>query len=232
MTRRRIAVQSRRFWTGAEEALLREIYADTSTADIAAQLGCTRSRVYVKAERLGLKKSAAYLASPAACRLCRDDNIGAQYRYRKGNVPANKGVRRPGWGPGRMKDNWFQPGCFPANRDPDFYVLGALRVNTDGYIDMRVSFEPGSKGWRALHLILWEDTHGPIPKSHAVCFRNGDKLDVELANLELVSRADLMRRNTIHNYPPEIARAVQLVGALHRKINQRTGNGKKHRSAA
>ena len=41
-----------------------------------------------------------------------------------------------------------------------------------------------------------------------------------LENLQLVTRAELMRRNTIHNYPAPIPQLVQLRGALTRKIRR------------
>jgi len=57
---------------------------------------------------MGLTKSAAYLASPAACRLRKGDNVGAARRFRPGHVPANKGLRRPGWSTGRMAETQFK----------------------------------------------------------------------------------------------------------------------------
>lgn len=212
-------------WTRREQALLRELYPHKPTADVAQQMGRTPLAIYQAAHKLlGLRKSAEYLASPAACRLRRGDNIGAPHRFQKGHVPANKGLRRPGFGPGRMKETQFKKGQFPVNRDPDFYVLGALRVNTDGYVDMRVSFEKGALGWKALHTILWEDAHGPVPLGYALCFKDGEKLNVELANIELISRADLCRRNSIHNLPPAIKGAITVLGALKRRIRREEQN--------
>lgn len=221
MTKSRNILAPRRYWTPAEDAILRAEYPHRPTNDVAAKLGRTVAVTYQHAFALGLRKTDAYLASPHACRLRRGDNVGWAYRYPKGHVPANKGLRRPGWAPGRMRETQFKKGGFPINRDPDYYVLGALRVNADGYIDMRVSFDPGARGWRGLHLILWEDAHGPVPKSHAVCFRDGDKLNVELGNLELVSRADLMRRNTVHNLPVPLKSTIQVLGQLKRRIRER-----------
>ena len=74
-----------------------------------------------------------------------------------------------------------------------------------------------------MHLILWESVHGPVPPSHAVAFRDGNKQHIALDNLELITRAELMRRNTIHNYPKEIAQLVQLRGAITRQINRKEG---------
>ena len=79
-----------------------------------------------------------------------------------------------------------------------------------------------NRRWRAVHILLWEAAHGPLPKGHAIVFKDGDKRHIELDNLQLVTRAELMSRNTMHNYGPEIARVIQLKGAITRQINRRT----------
>lgn len=216
----------RHAWTQADKALLRRLYPHKPTLAIAQRLQLPVGRVYAKAANMRLRKSAAFLASPAAHRL--DGIIGRATRFQKGHVPANKGLRRPGWAPGRMAETQFKKGQLPANSDPDFHVLGALRVNTDGYIDMRVSFDIGAMGWKALHRILWEDEHGPVPKGYLLTFRDRDKLNVCLENLELISLADNCRRNSIHNLPAPLARAIQLRGALIRQINRKEKQHAQH----
>lgn len=57
---------------------------------------------------------------------------------------------------------------------------------------------------------------------NALTFRDGNKQNTTLDNLQLVSRADLMRRNTRHNLPPELNELIGLRAALVRKINNRT----------
>jgi hypothetical protein len=171
------------------------------------------------ATTLGLKKSPEHLSSlPHKSGMVK---AGKAFRYPKGHVPANKGLRRPGYAVGRMRETQFKKGGWPFNRDPEFYVLGALRVNTNGYIDMRVSFRKGAHGWRSLARILWEDAHGPVPAGFALRFKNGDKLDVELANLTLISRADLMRRNTIHDMPAPLKGVITVLGQLKRRIREK-----------
>lgn len=101
----------RRTWTVAEDAVIRRRYANEPTEAVARDLGRSVGSTYQRAYAMGLKKSADYLATPAACRLhFGDDNPGKSYRYPKGHVPANKGLRRPGWGPGRMKATQFKAG--------------------------------------------------------------------------------------------------------------------------
>ncbi len=63
-----------------------------------------------------------------------------------------------------------------------------------------------------------------VVRHHAVAFKDGNKQNIALDNLELVSRADLMKRNSYHNYGKEIAQLVQLKGAVTRQINKRERN--------
>ena len=155
----------RRYWTAADEAALRRLYPDTPTAEIARRMGCTLARIYTKAHQLGLHKSAAYMAGPDACRLRRGDNIGAAYRFPKGHVPANKGLRRPGWAPGRMRETQFKPGQVSTRWDPEVYCVGALRITSDGQLDIKIAVGP--RGWRCMARWVWEQAHGPIPRGMA-----------------------------------------------------------------
>lgn len=205
-------------WSADDDARMRELYPHASTVDVARQLGRTVAAVYGRAANCGLHKSAEYLASPAACRLRRGGNVGVGTRFQPGHPPANKGLRRPGWGPGRMKETQFKKGQISKRWDSELYTIGALRLNADGYVDMKV--HDGPRGWRAFHVILWEDVNGPVPPGYTLCFKDRDKLNVDVANLELVSRADLCRRNSIHNLPPEIRGAVTMLGALKRRIRR------------
>jgi hypothetical protein len=219
------STEARKVWTAKDIAVLRKRYPDTPTKALAAEMRRSVSGVYGMAGILGLGKSEQYLASPAACRLRRGDNVGAAHRFQQGHVPADKGLRRPGWAPGRMAETQFKKGHFPANRDPDFYVPGALRVNADGYIDMRISFAPGALGWRMLHLILWEDVHGPISNGWCLRFKDGDRLNVEIDNLKLITRADNMRHNSIHNLPAPLRNTIQVLGQLNRRIREKQDRG-------
>ena len=212
-------------WTPHEIARLRSRYADASCRELAARLGRSRASIYKMAKILGLKKSAAFYARERRRQTKRLRRLGAAYRFAPGHVPANKGLRRPGWFSGRMRETQFKKGYFPANRDPDFYVLGALRVNAEGYIDMRVSFAAGARGWRPLHRILWQDAHGPIPAGHIVVFRDRDRLNVCLENLELITLAEIMRRNTIHRLPAPLKEVIHLLGRVKRKINEKSHHG-------
>ncbi|MDE3023145.1 MAG: HNH endonuclease [Pseudomonadota bacterium] len=173
--------------------------------------------IYKKATALGLKKTREYLDSPDACRLRRGDNVGVATRYKKGNVPANKGTKRPGYsiGRGRMAETTFKKG----EKTSTWLPIGSTRL-MDGYQQRKMTdtgYPP--KDWVGVHILLWQELHGPIPAGHVVVFKDGNKEHIEFDNLELLCRADLMRRNSIQNLPKPLKEVIQLNGALKRKIN-------------
>lgn len=203
------------------ESLVEKRYADTPTGELAKQLGTTESAVYWKARVLGIKKSAEYLAGPHACRLRREDgsNLGSAHRFKKGGTPWNKGLRGIDLG---GKETRFQPGQIGGMAAEAYRPIGTERESKGGYLERKVhDGMPLQSRWRAVHLIVWEAENGPLPPGHAIAFKDGDKRNFALANLELVSRAEMMRRNSYHNYGPEVARLVQLKGAITRQINKR-----------
>lgn len=214
----------KRLWSAKEEAALRARYPHESTAALARDLRRTTSSVYQRAKMLRLAKSAAYLASPAACRLRRGDNVGAAFRFGKGHVPANKGLRRPGWGPGRMKATQFKKGTRNGTAAEHHMPVGSTRL-CDGYVYRKVADTPNvpwTRNWTLEHRLVWEAAHGSVPRGHALAFKNGDRTDVRLDNLECITRGALMARNTVHNLPKPLAQTIQLLGALNRQIRRRS----------
>lgn len=206
----------RKVWTAAEVAELHAMYPDTPTATLAERFGCPKYAVYSKAKRLGLMKSAEFLR--LHCRRL-DGVIGTSTRFAKGLVPHNKGKAFPTRG--RAGETQFKPGQKPRTWMP----IGSERV-ADGYLYRKVSdcHPPGMSrfDWKMVHIINWEAVHGPVPAGHAVCFRDGDRKNTGIDNLHLVSRRELMARNTVHNLPKELAQVVQLRAQVVRQINRRS----------
>lgn len=210
-------MSKRRPWQEWELALLLEQYPDTPTRILARSLGRSESAIYGRAAIMGLKKSDAYVDGPDACRLRRGDNVGAACRFLPGHVPANKGLRRPGWAPGRMAQTQFKRGAKPHTWKP----IGSTRLTKDGYLQRKVSdtgYPP--RDWVGEHILIWQQAHGPVPKGFAVAFKDGNKAHLDLDNFELISRRELMRRNTIHNYPSELADVIRLGASLKRQIRK------------
>lgn len=210
-------------WTDAADALLRSLYAEHSAAEIAFMMGRSERAIYARANSIGLAKSPAWIAERQARIMASLDHAGRQHQFKPGTEPWNKGKRFNAGG--RSIDTQFKPGVLQGRALALWHPVGSLRIDADGYLQRKINDDlPMHKRWRAEHLVIWEAAHGPLPAGHAVVFKDGNKQHVTLDNLELVSRAELMRRNTCHRYGKEIAAAVQLKGAITRQINRRNRN--------
>jgi hypothetical protein len=210
---------TRRAWTDDETRTLVEQYADTPTHVIAEQIGRALDQCYRKAYSLGLKKSADFLSSEHAGRLT-GSNRGTGTRFQPGLTHWNKGTNFVAGG--RSAETRFAKGVRQGVAVALYQPIGAERISKDGYLQRKVNDDlPTHRRWRAVHVLVWEESHGPLPAGHAVVFRDGKKTNIALDNLELVSRAELLSRNTLHRYPKDVALLIQLRGALVRKINNR-----------
>lgn len=224
MTKSKNTLPPRNVYTQAQIEVIRQRFPHEPTAAIAKALNRSSSSVSQKAYSLGLRKTKAFLGSDLSGRLSARDDRGKRTRFTKGQAAHNKGLRRPGWGPGRMKETQFKPGNRTGKAQELYVPIGTERLSRDGIRRRKVNDDmPLQRRWKSVHAITWEAHHGPIPNGHIVVFRNGDRTDMRIENLELVTRGENMRRNTYHNrYSKDIALAIQLRGALIRKINNQT----------
>ena len=230
-----IGVGAKRKWGQKEDAQLRALYPNTPTKEIGEEMGRPFWCIYGRAAKLGLRKTQEYLNSPAACRLRRGDNVGAAFRFKKGMIPQNKGLRRPGWAPGRMAETQFKKGERRGVAAKNWCPIGTIRPDSEGFL--RIKVREGVKGeaygfgnvkiWPLLNRHVWESHRGPIPSGHIVVFKDGNRANCAFENLELISFADNMRRNTVHNLPKPLSQVIQLRGALTRKLRRLT-NAEEH----
>lgn len=205
-------------WTAEECELLEFCYEDTPSAELARLLDRPLHQVYGKAAKMGLSKSAEFLASPASGILRKGETRpGSEVNwFPKGHVPSNKGLRRPGYAPGRMASTQFKKGR--RERIP----IGGRRVDRDGYVYRRISDTGyGGTDWRFEHVLVWVEAHGPVPTGHVIAFKDRNRGNVALDNLECILRAELMRRNTIHNLPPELVDVIRLSGKIKQVLRRR-----------
>lgn len=205
-------------WTAEDERIVREQYPHRPTKELALSLRRPFWTVYQRARKLGVTKTEEYLEGPAACRLRRGDNVGAACRFLPGHVPANKGLRRRGYAPGRMALTQFKKGQTPLNTMAPWSFRWV-----DGYLMLKTGAPTPrpNVGWEYVHKLIWEHAHGPIPRGYRIWWKNGDHGDCSLANLELVSGAEHMARTTVQNLPAPLKKVIQLSGALKRKIRNR-----------
>lgn len=114
-------------------------------------------------------------------------NTGKTGHFEKGHVPYNKGKHCR-----NSPETEFKPGHIPHNHKP----VGSEVVDRDGYLKVKVA-EPNV--WKYKHRLLWEQTYGKIPEGHLVVFRDGNKRNIVLENLALISKSQnaVMNRSGI-----------------------------------
>ncbi len=214
---------NRRPWTPQELEALRRLYPDQKAADLARLLGRSVSSVYGAANSLGLGKSAAFRAreSQDLARRARTSRATVAAQFQPGQTPWNKGLHYVAGG--RSAETRFRPGSKPHTTLP----VGSHRL-CDGYLQRKIGEARGSnsKRWRGVHELVWIEAHGAVPPGHIVVFKPGqfsNRLEeITLERVECISRAEHARRNHPRSRSPELARLVQLKGAITRQVNRIT----------
>lgn len=215
-------------WTPEQLAGLRHLYPD-HTADVVGRvIGRSMASVHAKAAQLGLSKSDAFKASDASGRLRRGRTNPGMVRtqFRPGQQPWNKGLPRSTGLHPNCRATQFKPGR-RLEEARNYKPIGTLRLNADGHLERKVTDDPAlvpARRWVPVYRLVWEAAHGPIPAGHIVVFRPGLTTAVlELITterLECITRAENARRNHPKNKSPELARLVQLKGAITRQVNR------------
>mgnify|MGYP000411523031 CR=1 FL=1 len=135
-------MKQRRPWTPCEEALLRSMYPECYTLDVAAWLDRTPSSTNNRALSLGLHKSAAYMASLRTLQAENARNHPAirARQFRPASAPWNKGMHYMAGG--RSAETRFRPGQKPPTTMP----VGTYRVMTGRngpQLQRKTGTEPG-----------------------------------------------------------------------------------------
>ena len=102
-----------------------------------------------------------------------------------------------------------------------YQPIGTERTSKEGYLERKINDDmPFQSRWKAVHRILWEAANGSVPKGHNIVFRDDDKTNLTLDNLECVSRADWMKRHTFHNYPEPVKQQIHILAVFKRRLNR------------
>lgn len=138
-------------------------------------------------------------------------NTGRTGFFQKGQVSWNKGKK----GKRYSKKTEFKKGNIPPNQ----VDVGTEVTDTDGYHKIKTA---NPRTWEYKHKILWEKHHGKIPPGFAVIFLDGNKNNIVIENLEMVSRAELLtiNRKKLISDNREVSRSGVIVGKLITKANE------------
>lgn len=192
-------------WKPYEDQVMRALYPDTANAQLASLLDRSEPAIRNRSVTLGIKKTAAF-----------SERQKHLTQFKKGFTPWNKGKKFPGTG--RSLETQFQKGHKPSNWKP----IGSERISKEGYLQRKMT-DTGvtRKDFVPAHHLVWvEHTGQQVPKGYALTFKDGNKTNLNISNLELLSRADLMRRNSIITLPPEVRKQVHLVCGFKRRLRR------------
>lgn len=136
---------------------------------------------------------------------------GFDGRFKKGNIPKNKGTK----GMSKANKTSFKKGNIPHNHKP----VGSERVDVDGYTLIKVK-EPNK--WRLKHNVIYEKAYGPIPKGYKIIFADKDKKNFDINNLLLVSNKQLltMNRYKLIQNNSEITKTAVKIADIYLKIGE------------
>jgi hypothetical protein len=200
----------RKQWTKKETEEFIQLYPTTMAKDLAKRFNCSITQIYHKQQNTGVNKSTDFL----------HDYYKANFKghpatqFKKGMTSWNKGTKGLQIG---GKETQFKKGQTPHNTKP----IG-FRSYRDGYLVERVE-----KGFEFVHKLIWKQHHGEIPMGMFVVFKDRNKNNICIENLEIIDRVEHIRRNHIQNLPQELKEVVHIKKSITRKINQIEKNGTK-----
>lgn len=143
--------------------------------------------------------------------------------FRGGQVPYNKGKKQVDFmspeAIEKTKATRFKKNHLPHNAKQNWEEVKRKDKNGHFYLMIKL---PENRKLVYKHIWLWEGNHGKISEGYNVIFKNGNSMDCVIENLEKVSDAELMLRNTIHRYPEELKTQMRKVSKLKRIIKKKT----------
>ena len=118
-----------------------------------------------------------------------------------------------------MKSNKtsFKKGQKPPNWKP----IGSERTySKDGYILIKVA--EGMHQWKLQHRVVWEAANGKLPKGALLSFKDQDKTNCNLDNLEVITMGENAVRNKyqVHKFPVEMHPIIKTKIKLLLKTNE------------
>jgi len=145
--------------------------------------------------------------------------------FKPGLIPFNKGKKITEFMTPEAIENSkmhrFKPGNIPGNALPD----GTEVIRTDKrsgrtYTMIKV---PGINKLKHKNIHVWETYHKKkLPEKHNIVFVDGNTQNFDIENLECISHAELMNRNTIHRFPEDLKVNIRLISKIKKVIHENT----------
>ncbi|WP_313261906.1 HNH endonuclease signature motif containing protein [Sphingobacterium sp.] len=170
-------------FTEEEDRFIHENIQDRSIKWISKELHRTSAYVSKRAKELGYQELI--------------DRKALDSRIKKGSTPPNKGKKQTEYMSSesikKTEGTRFKKGDMPHNC---YHEVGKIVVRERPKETYKfICVEIGK--WRMLHVANWEKLHGPVPKGYCLWCKDGDTLNCDPSNWELISRKENLRRNNL-----------------------------------
>jgi len=196
-------------WTLCDERRLCDVYPHHPNRALIKLFGRSAKAIGIKAHKMRLSKSAECLKLA---------------RFASGHATWNKGKPGSTGKHPNCRPTQFKAGERTGAAHRNYRPIGAELIDKDGNVIRKVS-DTGNrrKDWRPVHVLAWEAVNGPLPAGHIVVFTDRNNRNFAPSNLEAITRAENMRRNSyLTRYPKDVADLIRMRGVLNRKINHRS----------
>jgi hypothetical protein len=190
-------------YTPEMDEIIRTRYPDEPVSVVANALGITNDQCRSRAAYIGVRQSEdVYKKRMAAF-------VESGIPNRAGNVE----LRRD-WKPG---DKRRKP---PKEKKRKILPVGFVKKFKNGYWAKKVGKEnsPNKTCWEMLHRLIWIEHNGPIPENHQVYFIDGNKDNLTIENLALISHEEALDRNRLQRYPAEIISVINTLSAFRKEL--------------
>lgn len=200
-------------WSDLEIVKLKELYPDTKSITIANLLSKSLSQVRKKAYKIGLKKNDTFFRDCSLNEITINPKMRATL-YQKGRTNENKGKKLDEFMSEKQKQKFLSNSFKKGNVSHNTKFDGYEYTDKNGDVVVRLS----SCNYISKQRYLYIKNIGEVPKNMFVTFKDGDKTNFNLGNLICISNAELMYRNSVHNYPLEIVPTLAKINLINKKI--------------
>lgn len=142
-------------------------------------------------------------------------------RYKKGREPENKGKKQSEYMTpemiARTARHRFAKGHIPKNALEDWQESIVKDKRGIPYTKIKI---PGERGLIYKHVWLWREANGKIPKGSVIIFKDKNTMNCVLENLERITKAENMIRNSIHNYPEDLKQVIKAKSILNKTLQK------------
>lgn len=174
---------------------IRLLYPTTSDKQLADEMGCSTKPIRRAAKEMGITKCPEYMDSV-------NSGIKKMIKLSKQG--------RLGGGTAR--------GTKPFNTHP----IGTEVEKKNGGMVYRKVSDTGVRivDWRPVSHLVWEEVNGKVPKGCMISFKDGNVKNVDIDNLELLTRQEMVSRNSSSRYPEEVRKLIAVKREFTKRMNK------------